>query len=159
LCFQLLDRSLPDTDAVIRFIGSRRRHDGGFVEIAAMHRSGTNPTAAAIGVLQIADAVDVETRTGVVGFLAELQSREGGLQANARAPLADLLSTFTGCWTLAELGALDRIDQGSALKFVTALDGPAGGFHGGSWDGGYDVEYTFYGLGASALLNRSGADG
>jgi geranylgeranyl transferase type-2 subunit beta len=32
------------------------------------------------------------------------------------------------------------------------LDRPDGGFHGGAWDGGFDVEYTFYGLGAMALL-------
>src|SRR5438093_1407812 len=53
LCYQLLGRDLPDGDKLKAFINSRRREDGGFVEIAPMRRSGTNPTAAAIGVLQI----------------------------------------------------------------------------------------------------------
>jgi geranylgeranyl transferase type-2 subunit beta len=30
--------------------------------------------------------------------------------------------------------------------------GPGGGFHGGLWNDGSDVEYTFYGLGAVALF-------
>ena len=35
------------------FLKSRRREDGGFVEIAPMRRSGTNPTAAAVGLFQL----------------------------------------------------------------------------------------------------------
>jgi len=154
LCFQLLDRRLPDAEEAVRFVRSRRREDGGFVEIAPMKRSGTNPTAAAVGVLQIAGALNDETRDGVVTFLSELQSMEGGLQANSRVPLADLLSTFTGCWTLAELGGIDRIDSSEALSYVRSLDRAEGGFHGGAWDSGFDVEYTFYGLGATALLDQ-----
>jgi geranylgeranyl transferase type-2 subunit beta len=81
-----------------------------------------------------------------------MPSPEGGLRANARAPLADLLSTFTGCWTLHQLGALDRIDTRAALAFVRSLELPTGGFRGGLWDERTDVEYTFYGLGTLALL-------
>src|SRR5262249_23483164 len=138
----------------VRFVQSRKREDGGFVEIAAMKRSGTNPTAAAVGLLQICEALDKETKDDIADFLSNLQSMEGGLQANARAPLADLLSTFTGCWTLAEIGAPDRIDAADMLNYVKALDRPDGGYHGGHWDGGFDVEYTFYGLGAMALLEE-----
>ena len=69
-----------------------------------MRRSGTNPTAAAVGLLQLTaphgDAVMAEVRGGAVDFLAEMASPEGGLRANGRAPLADLLSTFTASWTL-----------------------------------------------------------
>src|SRR5262249_8527619 len=54
LCYQLLGRPLPRQDEAIAFICSRRREDGGFVELAPMRRSGTNPTAAAVGVLQLA---------------------------------------------------------------------------------------------------------
>jgi geranylgeranyl transferase type-2 subunit beta len=153
LCFQLLNRPLPDADAAVRFVQGRQREDGGFVEIGPMKRSGTNPTAAAVGVLQICGALDESTKDGVADFLSNLQSMEGGLQANARAPLADLLSTFTGCWTLAEIGAPDRVDSAEALGYAKALERPDGGFHGGHWDGGFDVEYTFYGLGAVALLD------
>ena len=155
LCFQLLNRPLPDPDVAVRFVRSRRREDGGFVEIGPMTRSGTNPTAAAVGVLQICGALDDATKAGVADFLSNLQSMEGGFQANARAPLADLLSTFTGCWTLAEIGAPDRLDSSAALSYAKGLERPEGGFHGGTWDGGFDVEYTFYGLGAVALLDDS----
>ena len=77
----------------------------------------------------------------------------GGLRANARAPLADLLSTFTAAWTLDQLQALARIETAAALRYAEALALPDGGFRGGLWDGGTDVEYTFYGLGVVALLS------
>ena len=155
LCYQLLGRSVPDPEMIVRFIQSRRRDDGGFVEIGAMRRSGTNPTAAAVGVLQIAGVLDDPIRAGVADFLAGLQGFEGGFQANARAPLADLLSTFTGTWTLEQLGALGRIDAAAALSYAQTLEQPAGGFRGGLWDERADVEYTFYGLGVLALLSGS----
>jgi geranylgeranyl transferase type-2 subunit beta len=155
LCYQLLQRPLPEPDPVAKFVMTRRRDDGGFVEIAPMRRSGTNPTAAAVGLLQMTGAMTEPVRRGVVDFLAGLQNPEGGLRANTVAPLADLLSTFTGAWTLAEFDSLDRIDRPQALKYVRSLERPDGGFHGGVWDGGFDVEYTFYGLGALALLHTS----
>jgi geranylgeranyl transferase type-2 subunit beta len=156
LCYQLLGKSLPDPAAIVRFVASRRREDGGFVEIAPMRRGGTNPTAAAMGLLQLTaphgDALLGESRGGVVGFLTEMASVEGGLRANARAPLADLLSTFTASWTLHQLGALDGIDGDEARAFAEWAERPEGGFHGGVWDEGHDVEYTFYGLGILGLL-------
>jgi geranylgeranyl transferase type-2 subunit beta len=161
LCYQLLDRPLPKPEDVIRFVRSRRRDDGGFVEIAPMRRSGTNPTAAAVGILPLLSegTALLEDKEGVIRFLAEMPSDEGGLRANGRAPLADLLSTFTGCWTLDQLGALDRIDRAAALQYVRGLELPGGGFRGGLWDDRTDVEYTFYGLGALALLTETGERG
>src|SRR5262249_11285290 len=53
LCYELLGRELPAPDGVLRFVASRRREDGGYVEIAPMRRSGTNPTAAAVGLVQL----------------------------------------------------------------------------------------------------------
>lgn len=156
LCYQLLGRSLPGPEALVAFIASRRREDGGFVEIAPMRRSGTNPTAAAVGVLQLAGAgLTDEIRQGVIEFLAEMPSLEGGLRANGRVPLADLLSTFTGAWTLSQLGALDRLDAGEVLEYAESLEQAEGGFRGGLWDEQADVEYTFYGLGVLALLSPS----
>jgi geranylgeranyl transferase type-2 subunit beta len=153
LCYQLLGRSLPHPEDVARFIEGRRREDGGYVEVAPMRRSGTNPTAAAVGVLQILGAEEHGAeRERVSAFLAAMASAEGGLRANGRAPLADLLSTFTGLWTLQQLGALDRIDTATAFQYVQSLELPAGGFRGGLWDDRTDPEYTFYGLGALALL-------
>jgi geranylgeranyl transferase type-2 subunit beta len=155
LCYQLLGRELPRPEEAVRFIHARRREDGGFVEIAAMKRSGTNPTAAAVGVLQLAQdgaALCGELRDAVVRFLSEMPSIEGGFRANARAPLADLLSTFTGLWTLHRLGALASVNTTAIQPYVQQLQQEAGGFRGGIWDQQTDVEYTFYGLGCLAVL-------
>jgi geranylgeranyl transferase type-2 subunit beta len=154
LCYELLGFPLPRQAGVARFIRSRHRDDGGFVEIAPMRRSGTNPTAAAVGILQMLglDELTREEREGVASFLTAMASPEGGLQANARAPLADLLSTFTGFWTLDQLNGLDRVDAGAGLEYAWSLEWPAGGFRGGLWDDGTDVEYTLYGLGVLALF-------
>ncbi|HLN28899.1 MAG TPA: prenyltransferase/squalene oxidase repeat-containing protein [Gemmataceae bacterium] len=159
LCYQLLGRSLPRPQEVVRFIRSRRREDGGFVEITPMRRGGTNPTAAAVGVLQMIDAeqgdataLSPEIHDGVVQFLVEMPSPEGGFRANGRAPLADLLSTFTGLWTLHQLGAFARVDVTAALGYVRMLELCDGGFRGGLWDQQTDVEYTFYGLGCLGIL-------
>jgi geranylgeranyl transferase type-2 subunit beta len=159
LCYQLLGRTLPRPEEVVRFIRSRHREDGGFVEIAPMRRSGTNPTAAAVGVLHLLEEavpgspfLTPADREGVVTFLGDMPSLEGGLRANSRAPLADLLSTFTGAWTLHKLGALHRIDAAATRRYAETLALPAGGFRGGLWDERTDVEYTFYGLGVLALL-------
>ncbi len=159
LCFELLGRGFPDADKVRNFVVSRRREDGGFVEVAPMRRSGTNPTAAAIGILQLLDPAGLsqDETAATIDFLAEMTSMEGGLRANDRIPLADLLSTFTGAWTLRQLGALDRLDASQVRSFVESVQDPAGGFRGGIWDEAADVEYTFYGLGTWALLNRGGA--
>jgi geranylgeranyl transferase type-2 subunit beta len=156
LCYQLLGRPLPCLADVVRFVASRRRDDGGYVEIAPMRRGGTNPTAAAIGLLQMAEetmpGVLEEAREGVIAFLADLASPEGGLRANGRAPLADLLSTFTAAWTLEQLGGLQRLDTQQVRRYAESLQRSEGGFHGGLWDEGHDVEYTFYGLGVLALI-------
>jgi len=155
LCYQLLGRDLPDAEKLKSLVKSRGREDGGFVEIAPMRRGGTNPTAAAVGILQILAATleqfHTETQT-VILFLIGMTSPEGGLRANARAPLADLLSTFTGAWTLEQLNALDRLDLNSLRSYAQALELKTGGFRAGLWDNRADVEYTFYGLGVTSLL-------
>jgi geranylgeranyl transferase type-2 subunit beta len=157
LCYQLLGRPVPRPAELVRFVLARRREDGGFVEIAPMRRGGTNPTAAAVGLMQLVEpetpGLTAEVRDGVIDFLAEMPSFEGGLRANGRAPLADLLSTFTACWTLEQLGARDRVDGEAVLRFAESLEQPGGGFRGGVWDEGCDVEYTFYGLGVLALFH------
>src|SRR5205823_8300245 len=73
LCYQLLGRPLPRPEDVARFVRSRRRDDGGFVEVAPMRRSGTNPTAAGIGILHLAlgrDLPEADTAPAVA-FLAQ----------------------------------------------------------------------------------------
>ncbi|HEV3448785.1 MAG TPA: prenyltransferase/squalene oxidase repeat-containing protein [Gemmataceae bacterium] len=150
LTYQLLNKTLPRSEVAVQFVRSRQREDGGYVEISPMRRSGTNPTAAAIGILQILDALG--STDAVIDFLIGMPSVEGGLRANGRAPLADLLSTFTGLWTLHQLDAMNRIDAHAVLRYAQALELPGGGFRGGLWDDRTDVEYTFYGLAVLALV-------
>jgi geranylgeranyl transferase type-2 subunit beta len=155
LCYQMLGKDMPAVDRLRSFIESRRREDGGFVEIAPMKRSGANPTAAAVGVLQILEDSPEPFHASahsVIPFLASMASPEGGMRANARAPLADLLSTFTGTWTLSQLNALDKTGIPALKSYVQSLELSNGGFRGGLWDESTDVEYTFYGLGVLALL-------
>jgi geranylgeranyl transferase type-2 subunit beta len=179
-CRQLV--GLPATDdpeRLIRLVRSRFREDGGFVDLAPLPQGGTNPTAAAVALLTMFDALDEPTHRATARFLAGMQNAEGGLRANARIPMADLLSTFTGLVALTDLKASqsrfqnphppqDRsavggqpdsfetasgaIDRPAARRYIASLDTPAGGFRAGQWDNAVDVEYTFYGLGVSAIM-------
>jgi len=152
LGLQLLDRPIPQPQRLIEFVKSRRRADGGYVEISAMKRSGTNPTAAGVGLLQILGALDDAARIAASDFLAALPSPlEGGFRANDRIPAADLLSTFTGSWTLEQIGAADRLAWPAIRDYALSCERPDGGFRGGLWDNEVDVEYTFYGVGTLAL--------
>lgn len=152
LCLDLLDKKPPESERVAAFIKGRRRNDGGYGEFSVAKRGQTNLTAAAIGVLQVLDALDADTRTAAADFLLTMPSAsEGGLMAHATIPCADVLSTFTGSWTLDQLGAADQLDWPAIRKFVTECERPEGGFRGGILDPTGDVEYTFYGLGTLAL--------
>lgn len=152
LCLQLIGRQPADPAAIVRFLRSQAAEEGGFREIRASKRAGTNPTAAAIGTLRILESLDENTRLDTIDFLAEMQTDEGGLRANTRIPIADLLSTFTGLLTLQDLGGVSELDIAAAERFVRSLAREEGGFHGAVWDTAHDVEYSFYGLGCLGLL-------
>jgi geranylgeranyl transferase type-2 subunit beta len=154
LCLQLIDRQPTEPDQIVAFLRSQRCDVGGFREIRASKRAGTNPTAAAIGALRILDRVDVDSRLDVVDFLSEMQTDEGGLRANTRIPIADLLSTFTGLVTLQDLGGTSQINLPAARDFARSLAREEGGFRGAEWDPAHDTEYTFYGLGTLGLLTH-----
>lgn len=153
LCLELLERPVPDPARIVGFLDAQRADEGGFREIRASKRAGTNPTAAAIATLRMLDALDEDTRLDTIDFLVDMQTDEGGLRANTRIPIADLLSTFTGMLTLADLQGSQEIDLAHARRFVASLEQPEGGFHGAAWDPAHDVEYSFYGLGCLALLS------
>ncbi len=153
-CLEMLGMEPDEPQQMIEMIRRRQRADGGFVEIDPMRHSGTNPTAAAIGLLKMLGGLEKETARAAAGFLAGAQTPEGGLRANTRIPVADLLSTFTGLVALEDLDALDGIDTAAAEQFVRSLDRPDGGFQAGTWDDDADVEYTFYGVGALGLLSN-----
>ena len=159
LCLQLLDKPIPRPEDLTAFVKSRRRPDGGYVEISAMKRSGTNPTAAGVGLLQILNDFDEESRNAASDFLAALPSPfEGGFRANDRIPAADLLSTFTGSWTLEQIGTAEKLDWPAIRDYAVSCELPAGGFRGGLWDDAVDIEYTFYGLGTLALAELMSED-
>lgn len=152
LCLELIEQPIPDADRIAEFLLKQRQADGGFLEIRVGKRSGTNPTAAAIGALIVLDRLTPEIASTVTEFLCDLQTDEGGWQANTRIPLPDLLSTFTACVTLADVDQLAAIDREQALKYALTMERPGGGFAGFEFDPAEDVEYTFYGLGLLALL-------
>lgn len=153
LCLELIEQPVPEVDRIAEFLLKQRQSDGGFLEIRVGKRSGTNPTAAAIGALIVLDRLTPEIATLVTEFLCDLQTDEGGWQANTRIPLPDLLSTFTACVTLADLDQLDAIDRAQAKRYALSMERINGGFAGFEFDPAEDVEYTFYGLGLLSLLN------
>ena len=97
--------------------------------------------------------MDHDTKELTLDFLCEMQTDEGGLRANTRIPIADLLSSFTGGLTLMDLDSFDELDVPLLNKFVASLQLPEGGFRAAIWDDAHDVEYSFYGLGCLALLS------
>jgi len=154
LCLQLIGQPLPQLDKTVAFILSQQADEGGFHEIRASKRAGTNPTAAAIGVLRIAGALTDDIRDDTLDFLVEMQTDEGGLRANTRIPFADLLSSFTGLLTLQDLGGDDEINTTALERYANSMELEAGGFHGAALDEATDVEYTFYGIGTLGLLSK-----
>jgi geranylgeranyl transferase type-2 subunit beta len=152
LCLEMLEQPLPDPDRLVSFLFSQRSDEGGFREIRASKRAGTNPTAAAIGALRILERLEEPHAEETIDFLSEMQTDEGGLRANTRIPIADLLSSFTGLWTLETLRGTDAVDLPALKRFAHSLEESTGGFRGAEWDQACDVEYTFYGLGTVALL-------
>ena len=155
LVLELIEKAPPEPQKIIAFLRSQQAEEGGFREIRASKRAGTNPTAAAIGTLRILNSLNEPTRADTIDFLAEMQTDEGGLRANTRIPIADLLSTFTGLLTLQDLDGQQEIDLAEVKKFVQSLSRDEGGFHGAIWDQSHDVEYSFYGLGCLGLLAKS----
>ncbi len=154
ICLQLLEKLPPEPERLLAFLKSQVAEEGGFREIKVGKRAGTNPTAAAIATFKILGALDAETRLDTIDFLLDMQTDEGGLRANTRIPIADLLSTFTGLTTLEDLGGLSDIDLPAAERFVRSLEREEGGFHAAEWDPAHDVEYSFYGLASLSLFAR-----
>lgn len=153
LCYELIEREPPNPQQIVSFIARQAQIDGGFLEVRVGKRAGVNPTAAAIGALQVLRALDDATQQQTIDFIAEMQIPDGGMTANTRIPIADLLSTCTSIVTLADLAALDEIDRAAAVRYVNSMERPGGGFAGFEMDPAEDVEYTFYGLAALALLS------
>ncbi|XZE51933.1 prenyltransferase/squalene oxidase repeat-containing protein [Planctomycetaceae bacterium SH139] len=154
LCYELIGVEQPEPAAAIQFLLDREHENGGFLEIRVAKRAGVNPTAAAIGALKTLSALTPEIAARTTEFLLDQQADEGGYAANTRIPMADLLSTCTAIITLTDLAAGDDIDRPAAERFVRSMEREQGGFAGFAFDPAQDVEYTFYGLAALALLQQ-----
>jgi geranylgeranyl transferase type-2 subunit beta len=158
LCYNLVGKSLPDQDRAVELVLAHRSLDGGFAEVSGRAAGQTNPTAAAIALLQLADRLGAAVSQETAAWLQSMQSPDGGLRAHAAAE-SDLLSTFTGLQTLDSLGELRRVRLGAAARFVRALAAESGGFRATAHDAAPDVEYTFYGLGVLGLLAQAAEQG
>lgn len=152
LCRESVGLSAWSAGEVAPMLRARQQEDGGFVELSVMRRGGVNPTAAAVALLRMMDALDEPLRERAGRYLSSMQSPEGGLRAHSVVPTADLLSTFTGLVALGDLGKSNHLDAAAALRFVESLVHPGGGYLAATHDDRPDVEYTFYGIAASALL-------
>ena len=131
LTYELIGQKLPRPNRLIQFLYDRQRDDGGFVEIAPMRRSGTNPTAAAVALLNSLGGMDDDIIDDVQGFLTDVVSTEGGFQANTRIPFADGLSTFTGLLTCQDVGRPDLLPPNRIVAWLeNQIELPDGGFRG-----------------------------
>jgi geranylgeranyl transferase type-2 subunit beta len=152
LCFELLDEPAAAGGVLAEQVIARMMKSGGFGDLSASHAEGTNPSAAAVGLLSILGRLDDSVSARAVAFVLGMQRADGGFAAHADAPFADLMSTFTALVTLARTGAMRRARLADAARFAGKRSLPSGGFLASESDKAPDVEYTYYGLGALALL-------
>ncbi|MDA7950376.1 MAG: beta-hydroxylase [Pirellulaceae bacterium] len=159
LCLELLNQPVQNPPSILKFLEAQEDPSGGYREIRVSTRAGTNPTAAAIAVYEMLFSLTGPIKTNTAQFLLEMETDEGGLRANTRIPIADLLSTFTGALTLARVDAWHELEVDRLEGFLSDLAQPTGGFIAAHWDTTEDVEYSFYGLATMALIayqqNRS----
>lgn len=157
LAFELLGHAPTEPERIVQFLDSQRMADGGFREIRVAKRAGVNPTAAGIGALKALGLLDPNREELTIEFLADMATDEGGLSANDRISLADLLSSCTGMVTMSDLGATDQLNLNGLRRYAMSMRRveqgvPLGGFHGFAFDREVDVEYTFYGLALMSLV-------
>jgi len=152
LAYEILGEEMPGRDEVASGVLARQLADGGFADGPESTVGGTNPTAAAVGLLRVLGKLDGKTATGAGDFLLKMQRLAGGFAAHADAPAADLMSTFTALLTLADVEEAARASLGDVGRFARSLAVGSGGFRGAAADVATDLEYTYYGLGTLALL-------
>ncbi len=152
LCHELIELPIPDvgSDRIVSCLtaASGRRLSGNpgrqTTRREPNRRRDWHPQGTRIG-------STTDDHAATADFLAEMQSDEGGLTANTRIPFADLLSTFTGLLTLADLDAISLVNVEAINRYALAMQSPEGGFVGFSLDQTADVEYSFYGIAALSL--------
>ena len=150
-CFALFDDDESIASIPAAAILSRQRDDGGFVELPPLRHSGTNPTAAAMGFLALRGA-ETDDFSSVKQFLLRRQLADGGFQAHSRAPVSDLLSSFSAFLSLKSMRAQNECRRDLLKDYVIRCRQRTGGYVGGAWDAEPDIEYTFYGLALEGLF-------
>jgi geranylgeranyl transferase type-2 subunit beta len=144
---------MPEVERAVKFVSSCRCQDGGSADqFNPTAESGTNPTAAAVAFLLMQDTLDDAIAEPAAEFILSMQREDGGFAAHHRAPVSDLMSTFTSLVTLAQIGALRRIRLAAVARYVQGLMSSEGGFRGTAMDEAVDPEYTYYGLGTLGIL-------
>jgi prenyltransferase beta subunit len=128
------------------------RVEDGYLDTPGGSAPQTSATAAAAGVLLMAGE-----RPDVAPFLLHMQAKDGGFLAHPAAPHSDLLSTYSAYLTLVLLGEEDAVDHGALGRFLRSTALAEGGFRSCPLDPEADVEYTFYGVAAIALLKARSA--
>jgi prenyltransferase beta subunit len=156
---ELLGRGLPDWRDAVSKVSALQRADDGFADRPGDGTGQTNATAAALAFLAMHESLTEEMRERAVAFLTRAQTPDGGLNAHPGLDRGDLLSTFSGLWTLAAIDSLDRLRLGDVARFVSGLRLDAGGFRAGLADVETDPEYTSHGLCVLALLHQHAAGG
>ena len=149
--YELLGTSERSRTLSVAPILERHRSDGGFVELPPLQYSGTNPTAAAVGLLTLLE-IPLPEKGKTVDFFCGCQQRTGGFQAHARIPVPDLLSSFSALTALHDLDATEHVNRSALKSFTSSLRSPDGGFFGMLLDQQSDVEYTFYGMALEAMM-------
>jgi len=122
LCWELLERDEPEPDRVVEFLQAQRQWNGGFREIRVAKRAGVNPTAAGIGALKSLRRLDTSDENQTAELLGEMQTDDGGMAANDRIPMSDLLSSCTGLISLIDLESVDRINLKKLIRFARSME-------------------------------------
>lgn len=165
---------MPDTEKLRGFLKSLEQPGGGFFENKFSKRAGTNGTAAGVALTLLLTASGAVGRfaswTGLAeklmplavkdlahhaAFVKTMFSEEGGFYAMPSAPIADLLSTYTGLFTLKMLGQSDPKITARALAYARGMEDEAGGYAGFALETIVDCEYTFYGLGVESIASST----
>ena len=154
LCLSKLGEKYPNPGKAAERILKRQGRDGGFSELGFTSSGRTNPTAAAAMTLFALRKLPAAAGKKAAGFFAAMQCGNGGFLAHKKAPVPDLLSTYTSLLALKALGGLKEVDAKLALSFVNSLLNTKNGFKAVEIDNASDLEYTYYGLGCLGILER-----
>ncbi|MCS7238086.1 MAG: hypothetical protein NZ899_07435 [Thermoguttaceae bacterium] len=140
------------SEVIVDFLLSRQRADGGFAEAPFVPCGGTPATAAALATFRLLESGPDLAVKKACKFLTSMQQENGGFLAAPTSPVPDLLSTAVALLVLHDRGMLSWEQRWRAGKFVAMCEKPEGGYGASPRDQDTDVEYTFYGVLAQAIL-------